>query len=412
MMVALGGCSKHSAPAAVDPDAARAIHMMDAGVCWDWVGERLMRTVDGGKTWKDVTPSSYARPAPGKTQWGHGGECFFDAQTALFYEGSYQTNAAGLFDKDTSVLWRTTDGGATWTSTPNDNHPQELHFTDDKNGWAVSQDIGAGSCDSQYFATSDGGATWSVIPFIAPGATPGGGTRSGEITTSNIAGEQMAYYPPAKAIITFDNTLDDEKPRGIIRILLTTNLGKTWHDLALPIPVGKFHDDFFHVRQPVFFDAQHGLMAVDMFEYAKDAFGEISSQHDAAMIFYTTEDGGETWTPGAELPADAVRQNGNYSFGEMFAFSMSDMLVHEGVKLHVTHDGGKNWQTVTPRFSPVQSTPDAGYGIIHFLDEMHGANAVFNEKGQHALFQTFDGGAIWSQFPLADEHVARPNGPR
>jgi photosystem II stability/assembly factor-like uncharacterized protein len=374
--------------------------MLETGVHWDWVGERLVRTTDGGKTWQDVTPSGYGQTTPDKVVSGRRDEYFFDAQSALFYEDSYAKNAAGLFAKDTSGLWRTTDGGKTWAFSTPDDHLDEFHFTDASHGWARSQEDSAGSADIQYFQTEDGGVTWEPIIIIPPGAEAGWNLPPGDIRLSNIAGDEIAYYPPMKAIITTDNNLDYERPKGAVHLELTTNLGKTWRSLELPLPAGPYHDGYFHARPPVFLDARQGLLPVSVFEYQRDKAGNLSGRNDRVLIFYTTQDGGETWTAGSELAQSTLNPSGNSSFSDVFASSAKDILVREGAIFDSTHDGGKNWQTIQPQLNPAPTGIDPDRWEINFLDAAHGTLRTYDDEGKHSNYETFDGGVTWAKLPL------------
>src|SRR5437762_7884763 len=54
-------------------------------------------------------------------------------------------------------------------------------------------------------------------------------------TLFRSCGDGISYYPPTKVIITHGDQ-GDEQPKGAVRLSLSTNLGKAWRDLRLPVP--------------------------------------------------------------------------------------------------------------------------------------------------------------------------------
>ena len=60
------------------------------------------------------------------------------------------------------LLYRTGDGGLTWTVYPVSFGGGDLTFIDDKNGWMMaSLGVAAGSMAVAIYQTDDGGATWT-----------------------------------------------------------------------------------------------------------------------------------------------------------------------------------------------------------------------------------------------------------
>jgi photosystem II stability/assembly factor-like uncharacterized protein len=83
--------------------------------------------------------------------------------TALHIQATntYVLDTAHVWATDLSsgLLYRTRDGGTTWSATsPGAYHLQALSFPDARTGWGVTT--------NQLLQTSDGGASWQHIDYI------------------------------------------------------------------------------------------------------------------------------------------------------------------------------------------------------------------------------------------------------
>jgi photosystem II stability/assembly factor-like uncharacterized protein len=111
--------------------ANRQIKFIDAQSGWlvvnEKTGNRVMTTADGGETWQTRLEAPVS-------------ELF-----ALSMDLAWVAGSGGMF--------RTTDGGATWTASEGDIPRRDLFFLDEKTGWAVDQGL---------WRTSNGGATWTL----------------------------------------------------------------------------------------------------------------------------------------------------------------------------------------------------------------------------------------------------------
>src|SRR5512140_256484 len=121
------------------------IHMVDGNTGWA-VGETtVMRTVDAGTSWQDVTP-------PGVTTVGYSAGYFFmDASNAWL--------DVPASDPTTGMLYHTTDGGHTWSSDSSPFGGGSFQFSDASNGWALVG-LGAGMSHESVavFRTTNGGS--------------------------------------------------------------------------------------------------------------------------------------------------------------------------------------------------------------------------------------------------------------
>ena len=137
--------------------------------------DHILFTADGGTNWKDVTPPEGMDATGGKVATAF----FKGADTAwVIYSSNVIQSPPG-----NAQVWKTTDGGATWsTSQPIPPSaemeffsPGYFSFPDDQHGWLLVH-AGAGmSHDYIYiYGTSDGGSTWQKL--VDPLASDQAGT--------------------------------------------------------------------------------------------------------------------------------------------------------------------------------------------------------------------------------------------
>jgi len=99
-----------------------------------WVGGsagQVLRTIDGGKTWQDVSP-------PGST-----GLLFRDVEA----QSAYKASVLAIGEGDASRIYRTTDGGRHWDLTFVNDDPLAFYdcmdfFDGGRRGLALSDPVG------------------------------------------------------------------------------------------------------------------------------------------------------------------------------------------------------------------------------------------------------------------------------
>lgn len=139
----------------------RDFHLLSPTEGWLLLGDHLYWTVTGGSTWADITP-------PGCAQ------CTIQAVTFVSAQGWVVLTQGAQPISPTYTLARTSDGGRTWrTSVLSLFEPGEpeslpgavyLYFLDPRAGWlvvrqATSSNFRVGS----LFRTTDGGDTWTQL---------------------------------------------------------------------------------------------------------------------------------------------------------------------------------------------------------------------------------------------------------
>jgi photosystem II stability/assembly factor-like uncharacterized protein len=212
----------------------------------------VVRTIDGGASWEDVTPP--------------GGEHLAFHDIEAFDRSSAVVLAIGP-GKD-SKIYRTANGGKTWALVFENDEPKAFYdgiaFFDRDNGIALSDPVGG---QFRILTTGDGGQTWKVAPRNAElKARPDEGAHASG-TSLVTKGPQDAWFG---TVLLGANS----------RVFHTPDRGRTWSVAHTPIPAGLGAGIF----SLAFWDTQQGL-----------ALGGGNPAADDPSVVARTADGGKTW---------------------------------------------------------------------------------------------------------------------
>jgi photosystem II stability/assembly factor-like uncharacterized protein len=258
------------------------------------------------------------------------------------------------------VLYRTTDGGLTWASSPVPFPGGTLQIRDGLNGHVlVDQGYAAGSQAVAIYETTDGGITWGRAYTNAPqepGASdslPFTGQKSGITFVDSLRGWASGHVPM----------------EGSIYLYSTQDGGITWTKQD-PLMPDNFPTAMTEAYPPHFFGAQEGILPVRL-------LAGIPS-----FVFYVTHDAGSTWTPTFAL---------NFSGGYSVASLLDLFLWDGGTRLYVSHDSGLTWGSVSTNVN-VQDT------LVHFefVDARNGWALTRDAAGHASLLRSVDGGVMWT----------------
>lgn len=147
----------------------------------------VVRTVDGGHSWRNVTPP--------------GGQARLFRDVEAFDRNNALVLAVG--EGDDSRIYRTVDGGTTWNAVFVNSDPRAFYdcmaFFDDRHGLAVSDPV-----DGKFpiLATGDGGRTWRLASTsgMPPALTDEYGRATG---TCLVAGQPRPSAPRALTGVHF-----------------------------------------------------------------------------------------------------------------------------------------------------------------------------------------------------------------
>jgi photosystem II stability/assembly factor-like uncharacterized protein len=197
------------------------------------------------------------------------------------------------------------------------------------------------------YRTTDGGLHWSVAserPAVAASCDPGFGIYFMSVTTGWIPLGVCSGDTAPRALVTRDG-------------------GVTWSDASLGIQAEGGSG------VPVFIDSNHGVV-------------------QAAGTFFTTSDGGRTWTR-SNVPADYGLWSLQFTDPNRGWAVVS--LTNGTYQLFSTSDGGQNWTEVNGTMPAPANYGDAGLSLL-FFSSQNGLWATGD-----ALYRTTDGGTTWAE---------------
>ncbi|HEY9334280.1 MAG TPA: oxidoreductase [Kribbella sp.] len=277
----------------------RGLSAVSKDIAWvGGTGGQVLRTVDGGKHWQNVSP-----PGAGALQFRDVEA--FDAQRAL---------VLSIGNGEDSRIYRTVDGGMTWTETFRNTDANAFYdcfaFNDHKHGLALSDPV-----DGKFriAATSDGGKSWKVQPNAGMPAALTGEFAFAASGTCLVAGPgRTAWFASGGG----------DRPR----VFRTVDGGKHWTVADSPMASGEAAGIFsLAFRGP--------LVGVAV-------GGDFLKPTEAVKAASVTSDGGRTW----QLVAADKAPKGYRSGSSFVPWSPSTVVAVGPSGSDVSTDGGRSWK--------------------------------------------------------------------
>jgi photosystem II stability/assembly factor-like uncharacterized protein len=323
--------------------------MTSFSIMWAATAKLVLRSNDAGRHWSDVTPANAptsSAPSP-------------DPQPVLFaVDDSAAWVAYGAFIGGPYVIFRTTNGGATWLpATPalQRGGIVQLYFVDRAHGWAtVSLGAAAGSEGIAILRTVDGGASWALIAQ----------TNDPSTTQSSPSGLSFGCD---KGFATFATStvgvIPIECAGGPATLYRTTDAGFHWNVISLAQ-----------------LDARGGTASLansPTFLTASDAILQASSYLAANQVTWSllvTHDAGASWRD-LLVPGQGAID---------FESSTSGWLL--GSPINATSDGGSTWRALSVPAPPFQPTD---------MQLQYLGKGIATAWSESAAFRTDDGAVTW-----------------
>jgi photosystem II stability/assembly factor-like uncharacterized protein len=254
-------------------------------------------------------------------------------------------------------LYRTTDGGQTWTRVGLGHAVLSL-AANGNSVWAIAADCSQGRCSNlSFYRSNDQGASWA-----RDGAQPGMvGQGIQVLRVSDSTGWVLSWTPDGNASGSFTSAL-----------AVTYNGGQSWQQLVRPCaPQTSLVDSAAALADGTLWIVCGG----------DHAMGQMGKQ------VIISHDGGLHWSFPPDMPLSGYNSQIALA-GDTHAWVAT---VHG--PLYESKNSGASWQTATSR-GVVVDLAGAGVSRVIFIDSQHGWAAT-----DHAIFWTTDGGAHWSVRP-------------
>lgn len=240
-----------------------------------------------------------------------------------------------------AAVYKTTDGGLTWTEQLNENNlTGNFYF---RNIVFLNENIGfVGTLNNTVFKTTDGGSTWNPINNIDPNPVA--------ICGLDVVGPSTVYGCGAFF-----------EPAFIIK---STDSGDNW----------------------TYLDMSSYATALVEVKFLTESLGYAAGKSSSGAVVLKTTDGGASWSEiyNSNIPGQYVWKlqvldsNNNVIFG-----SIDTSAPNQG-KLIKTTDGGLNWSSF--------DAPESRIQAVGFIDENTGW------MGGHTtgFYETTNGGMSWT----------------
>jgi len=337
----------------VEAPALVELDMLNELDGWGVTETQIVRTNDGGITWYNVTP-------PDVTETGYSADTFIlDNDHAWVHKPDFENFP------NSGVMYRTTDGGLTWTNVTTPFSRGDVNFIDANNGWVLADlGVGAGSNAIAVYQTTNGGMTWEQNYTNDPNSAdadnslPLGGLKSDlvplNMETAWVGG--VVYAP------------------GEVYLYRTDDSGHNWDQVTVELPAGAENFELGIDRdQMQFVSAKNGFIVLRM---AGDA---------TQTAVYVTQDAGKTWV----LTPTVIDGAGSTEF-----LSAQEMVLYDGEQFHVTRDAARTWTTVSPDVVFSET-----FANMEFANTLAGWVITLDPATNHrSLYRTHDGGKTW--FPV------------
>lgn len=324
----------------------------------------ILRTVDGGKTWQNVTPPTGA--------YSPGGFFARDANTAWASD-----NHSGSGNGKTILLWRTSDGGRTWEASQplyiadgfTFYFPSRMQFIDQNSGWllaSIEMGMNGYTLREVLFRTTDGGNTWEKInSFLENLGVCGNGGLAFIDSTTGWYGQSCVG----------DGKTSAHFARDKYNIRHTTDGGDSFSfEAMMPMPP---EIQNLEATNPEMNCGERRVVAFTPEVVGIEWECQLFWQPDQYYRYFSlSTDAGHTW--------NTWEPTGN----EYFLNATHGWRLLSPGQLQQTSDGGSNWVTIkTVAWENAQ---------FDFISEQEGWALVTNADIT-ALVHTTDGGRTWEE---------------
>ena len=373
------------------PLTLTSIRMIDEQNGWGIDSDRhILRTRDGGYTWKDVTPYY----AYSESKFSADGFFALDAENAWATTPNTPACSVENFNctsiPNTSLIWHTIDGGTTWqgqficlqslecSSFPlivTENHvPMSLQFVDTQTGWLFLLTSDGPVFHYRLYRTTDGGTHWSAVMDRS------NRDSSDDPQEKNVIG--LGFQDARIGWMGIAESTGISQPIADWSMYRSTDAGITWNKNALPTPEplpesfvseGAYCgvldmrvlppnsiDVTFHCYSSFASDSGHSFYfyyhsfdggehwvtwqeTADL-QFVDELLGWRLRPNESAYNLEQTRDSGVTWTK-----IKTIQWRGTLDFiDDRVGWILASTYTDNAVALVHTTNGGKGWDEIHP----------------------------------------------------------------
>ncbi len=387
------------------PHFVTSICFINKNMGWLAAGDSVYKTTDAGYSWAGSDPADSALQVMDKV-------VFIDSSIG------FATGRSLTFGGLESCIFKSTDGGATWTRQLSVALPtvegqpitfdeiSDIGFAGRNDGWAMAY--------GTVYRTTDG-RNWSKVSYseyltalaVVDSSTLWSGGQYGVLHVSTDGGETWgnAY----RGFITETNDIHvlnskDVYVAGGRTILKTTDGGNSWQSMQ----VDNSDSTYLDIRSVWFTDSLHGWIGVEnlggwggVYRTTDGGLSWSNQIDNVTRVFsvyflnrktgwffsgdssYITNDSGKTWS------AQVGDRPGLDEADAMEFVSPETGFAGGYLGLYKTTDGGDNWSKID------LGIPDPFVKGIYFIDPQKGWAVGYNGNNGLVL-KTTDGGSTWT----------------
>lgn len=385
----------------------------------------VLKTVNGGSTWTPIMNVGGNMPSGAFGLNTSGTTTIYSVLYSCYFQDANTGYICGnlgsvpLANGAGGKIFKTTDGGATWSVTTFPATSQSLrsiYFSDANHGWAVGTNTAISPNPAgQLTRTVDGGVTWSNLINVGNTGTCTSvlGIDSNTVFVCNQSNANMAKSSDGG--LTWTNALQGisgsifsgftKASDGLLlsgsvgQILKSTNNGTSWV-AKNGGRVSGMHDAFFkdNLNGWVGNDGGKIMKTINGGKTWTDVSSPISTVSIQSLFFTSlsdgyavgsattptqpavkTNDGGLTWTV-MPLPSNTTNQYDIYFPAPAVGFS-----VGASGTINKTNDFGASWAALT-------SGTTQSLQAVYFINNNEG----WAVGGANTIIKTTDGGATWT----------------
>ncbi len=353
---------------AIDPQDPNTIYVGTGEPnqsCDSYFGSGILKSTDGGTTWTVLGQSIFSgtsiskilvHPTQSNTLW---------VANTYGVGGFVCIAPAGTYG-----VWKSTDGGGTWTRTLTIGSVSDLVINPFNANILYAGVPGVG-----IYKSTDGGNTWTQL---------GGG-----LPTTNVGVIQLAMSPTTSNVIYA--SIENASNGRHLGLFKSTDGGATWTSLSIPTS-----------------GTCMGFSLSDICTYFGGAFGQCWYDHvlhvasdgkvwlGGVGLFYTANDGA-SWN-------DVCPSSLHVDFHAITEANNGAIWVGNDGGVFKTSDGGSSWQNLNTNLQITQFYPGTSLHPSNSNKMLGGTqdNGTVAYSGSNAWDQVFGGDGAWTAYDLTN----------